>query len=150
MIEIWAAFIVVGFLLILLELFVGVETGFDLVMLGSALILGGLLTSFTDSLVATALCTSAICALYVGFGRKYIKAKMKVSDTKTNIDAIIGNTGIVKKSISKNTKGLVKVGNEEWIAVSEDSDNIEKDKDIVVVGIRGITLVVKATTLRRN
>nr|MBC8521867.1 hypothetical protein [Methanomicrobia archaeon] len=86
----WAAFVVLGLLMILLELFIGVETGFDLVMLGSALILGGLLTSFFDSWLVTAICASAFCALYVGIGRKYVKAKMKVSDTKTNVDAIIG------------------------------------------------------------
>ena len=52
----WAAFVVVGLLMILLELFIlGVETGFDLVMLGSALILGGLLTSFDDSWLLTAI-----------------------------------------------------------------------------------------------
>lgn len=139
----WAAFVVVGLLMILLELFIGVETGFDLVMLGSALILGGLLTSFLDSWLVTAICASAFCALYVGIGRKYVKAKMKVSDTKTNVDAIIGKTGIVKSRIGKDTSGLVKVGNEEWRAISEDSINIEEGEDITVVDVTGVTLIVK-------
>ena len=139
----WAAFVVVGLLMILLELFIGVETGFDLVMLGSALILGGLLTCFFDSWLLTALCASAFCALYVGIGRKYVKAKMKVSATKTNVDAIIGKTGTVKSSIGKDTSGLVKVGNEEWRARSEEGINIEAGEDITVVDVIGVTLIVK-------
>ena len=62
--------------------FIGVETGFDLVMLGSALVLGGLLTSFADSWLATAICASLFCVLYVGIGRRYIRAKMKLRDTR--------------------------------------------------------------------
>jgi len=139
----WAAFVVVGLLMILLELFIGVETGFDLVMLGSALILGGILTSFADSWLVTALCASAFCALYVGIGRKYVKAKMKVSDTKTNVDAIIGKTGTVKSSIGKNTSGLVKIGNEEWRARSEECINIKEGEYITVVDVTGGTLIVK-------
>ena len=139
----WAAFVVVGLLMILLELFIGVETGFDLVMLGSALILSGLLTCFTGSWLVTAITASAFCALYVGVGRKYIKAKMKVGGTKTNVDAIIGKSGIVKSSIGKNTNGMVKIGNEEWRARSEGDVNIEEGEYITVVDVTGVTLIVK-------
>ncbi len=139
----WTAFVVVGLLMVLLELFIGVETGFDLVMLGSSLILGGLLTSFAHSWLVTALCASAFCGLYVGLGRKYVKAKMKVSDTKTNVDAIIGKTGIVKSRIGKDTSGLVKIGNEEWRAISKESVNIEEGEGITVVDVTGVTLIVK-------
>ena len=40
----WLIFVIAGLLLALLELIVGVETGLDLVFIGSALILGGLVT----------------------------------------------------------------------------------------------------------
>ena len=139
----WAAFVVMGLLMILLELFIGVETGFDLVMLGSALILGGLLTCFAGSWLVTAITASAFCALYVGIGRKYIKAKMKLGGTKTNVDAIIGKNGIVKSSIGKNTNGMVKIGNEEWRARSEGDVNIEEGEYITVVDVTGVTLIVK-------
>lgn len=139
----WAAFVVVGLLMILLELFIGVETGFDLVMLGSALILGSLLTSFADSWLVTVICVSALCMLYVGIGRKYIKAKMKVGDTKTNVDAIIGRGGVVKNSIGKNASGLVRIGNEDWRARSERNTYIEEGDMITVIDVDGVTLIVK-------
>lgn len=139
----WAAFVVVGLLMVLLELFIGVETGFDLVMLGSALILGGLLTSFVDSWLVTAICASAFCALYVGIGRKYIKAKMTVGDTRTNVDAIIGRSGVVKRGIGKNTSGIVRIGNEEWRARSEGNIDIREGDMITVIGVTGVTLIVE-------
>jgi len=139
----WAAFVVVGLLMVLLELFIGVETGFDLVMLGSALIFGGLLTSFADSWLVTAICASAFCALYVGIGRKYIKAKMTVGDTKTNVDAIIGRSGVVKRGIGKNTSGIVRIGNEEWRARSEGNIDIREGDMITVIGVAGVTLIVE-------
>ncbi len=139
----WAAFVVAGLLMILLELFIGVETGFDLVMLGSALILGGLLTSFVNSWLVTAICASAFCVLYVGIGRKYIKAKMTVGDTKTNVDAIIGRSGVVKRGIGKNTSGIVRIGNEEWRARSEGNINIREGDMITVIGVTGVTLIVE-------
>jgi len=139
----WAAFVVVGLLMILLELFVGVETGFDLVILGSALILGSLLTSFANSWLATVICVSAFCMLYVGIGRKYIKAKMKLDDTKTNVDAIIGRGGVAKSSIGKNTSGLVRIGNENWRARSEGDTYIEEGDMVMVIDVDGVTLIVK-------
>ena len=138
----WAAFVVVGLLIILLELFIGVETGFDLVMLGSALVLGGLLTSFADSWLATAICASLFCVLYVGIGRKYVRAKMKLCDIKTNVDAIIGKSGIVTRSIGENTSGLVRVGNEEWRAMSGGNINIEEGATVMVIEVTGVTLIV--------
>ncbi|MDY6966835.1 MAG: NfeD family protein [Halobacteriota archaeon] len=139
----WAGFIVVGLLMVLLELFIGVETGFDLVILGSALIISGLLTSSLDSWLATAIVASALCLLYVALGRRYVKAKMKVGDTRTNVDAIVGKSGFVKKGIEKNSSGLVTIGNEDWRAKSEDNISIDEGEEITVVDVSGVTLIVK-------
>lgn len=49
----WLIFVVVGLLMILLELIVGVETGLDLVFLGSVFVLGGLVTWPFNSWVLT-------------------------------------------------------------------------------------------------
>ena len=40
----WLFFIGAGLLLIILELFLGIDTGLDLVFIGTAFVLGGLLT----------------------------------------------------------------------------------------------------------
>lgn len=141
--DVWLCtiFIILGLLLILIELFVGVETGFDLVMLGIALILSGAITYSFESYIPCVVCTCTICTAYIVFGRKYIKTKMKVTLKKTNIDSIINKTGSVIKDIDRNNGGIVKIENEEWKAVSDES--IKKGENISVVSINGVTLSVK-------
>ena len=68
----WLVFVIVGLLFVLLELIVGVETGLDLVVIGSAFILGGLATSPFHSWMPTVIVTSIICVAYVALGRRYV------------------------------------------------------------------------------
>jgi len=137
----WLIFVIVGLLLVLLELIVGVETGFDLVFTGSAFILGGLVTWLFHSWLLTVIVTSIICVAYVVLGRRYVHRWTMVSKAKTNIDAIIGRQGIVLKSIAKNVDGLVKVGNEQWRARA--GEDIKEGDGIVVTSVSGVTLIVE-------
>ena len=137
----WLAFIIVGLLFVLLELVVGVETGLDLVFIGSAFILGGLATLPFHSWLLTLIITTIICVAYVALGRRYVHRWTVVSKAKTNIDAIIGRKGIVLRSIARNIDGLVKVGNEQWRARAE--EDIKKGEEIVVTSISGVTLIVE-------
>ena len=137
----WLVFVIVGLLFVLLELIVGVEAGLDLVVIGSAFILGGLVTWPFHSWLLTVIVTSIICVAYVALGRRYVHRWTMVSKAKTNIDAIIGRQGIMLKSIAKNVDGLVKVGNEQWRARAE--DDIKEGEEIVVTSVNGVTLIVK-------
>ena len=137
----WLVFVIVGLLLVLLELIVGVETGLDLVVIGSAFILGGLVTWPFHSWLLTLIVTSVICVAYVALGRRYVHRWTLVKKAKTNIDAIIGKNGIVLKSITRNVDGLVKVGTEHWRARAE--EDITEEDEIVVTGVSGVTLIVE-------
>ncbi len=139
----WLVFVIVGLLFVLLELIVGVETGLDLVVIGSVFIIGGLVTWPFHSWLLTVIVTSIICVAYVALGRRYVHRWTMVSKAKTNIDAIIGRQGIVLKSIARNVDGLVKVGNEQWRARAE--EDIKKGEEIVVTSVSGVTLIVKKT-----
>ncbi|MFC2122397.1 NfeD family protein [Bacteroidota bacterium] len=136
----WLVFVIVGLLLVLLELIVGVETGLDLVFIGSAFILGGLVTLPFHSWPLTLIITSVICVAYVVLGRRYVHRWTAVRKSRTNIDAIVGRTGVVLQSIAKNLDGRVKVGNEDWKASA--TEEIEKGDEIVVTGVSGATLIV--------
>ena len=136
----WLIFVIVGLLFVLLELIIGVETGLDLVFIGSAFILGGLVTLPFHSWVWTVIVTSIICVAYVVLGRRYVHRWTMVRKAKTNIDAIIGRQGIVLKSIAKNVDGLVKVGYEQWRARAE--EDIKQGDEIVVTSVSGVTLIV--------
>ena len=139
----WLVFVIAGLLLVLLELIVGVETGLDLVFIGSAFILGGLVTLPFNSWLITLIVTSVICIAYVALGRRYVHRWTLVKKAKTNIDAIIGREGIVLKNIAKNFDGRVRVGNERWRARAE--EDIKEGQEIVVTGVSGVTLIVEKT-----
>jgi membrane protein implicated in regulation of membrane protease activity len=138
---VWAVFVVIGLFMVLLELIIGVQTGFDLVFLGSAFILGGLLTWPLHSWILTLIVTSAICLAYVVLGRRYVHRLTAVRKSNTNIDTIVGRKGIVLQRITRNVDGRVKVGNEDWKAKA--AEDIEKGDEIVVSGVSGVTLIVE-------
>ena len=137
----WLVFIIVGLLFVLLELFVGVETGLDLVFIGSAFILGGIATLPFNSWVLTVIVTSVICIAYVALGRRYVHRWTAVRKAKTNIDIIIGKRGIVLRNIARNVDGSVKVGNEQWKARAD--EDIRKGDEVVVTSVSGVTLIVE-------
>src|SRR4030067_504375 len=110
---VWLVFVGIGLLMILLELIVGVGTGLDLVFLGSAFILGGLVTWPFSSWILTLIVTSAICVAYVALGRRYVHRWTAARESKTNIDTIVGRTGVVLPNIAKHVDGRGKVGEEE-------------------------------------
>ena len=137
----WLIFVGVGLFFILLELLLGVDTGLDLVFIGTAFLIGGLITWAFELWPVTVIITAVICVLYVFIGRKYVHKWTAVRLEKTNIDAVIGSTGVVLTDIKKRDVGRVKVGNENWRARAE--ENIPEGNEIVVTGVTGATLTVK-------
>lgn len=131
----------IGFFLILLELFLGVDTGFDLLVIGLNLIIGAVLQYILKFDYLGIGSFIILSFLYVFFGRKVIKEKLNLATTKTNIDSLIGKTGIVVKKIHKASAGRVKVSSEEWRA--EADEDIEQGEKVKVIEIEGVTLKVK-------
>ena len=137
----WLIFVGIGLFFILLELLLGIDTGLDLVFIGTAFLIGGLITWPFKLWSVTIIITAIICVLYVFIGRKYIHKWTAVKLEKTNIDAVIGSTGVVLKEIKVRNVGRVKVGNENWRAKAD--EDIPEGNEIVVTGVAGATLSVK-------
>lgn len=138
---IWLIFSSIGLLLILIELFLGVNTGLDMVFIGSAFILGGLVTWPVHSWAVSLITTLGICILYLALGRRFVHRWTATRKERTNVDSMIDRKGFVLVNISPGVPGLVKVGNEEWRAISDTL--IEKGEFIIVKSITGVTLNVE-------
>jgi membrane protein implicated in regulation of membrane protease activity len=132
-------FVIFGLLLIVAELFIGIEAGFDLVLIGSILVLGGFAGIFSSTTIAL-IVSIALAIIYILYGRNKIKSKLILTTHKTNIDALIGKTGIVIRSITPDTAGMVRLGDEDWRATSTDT-LFEKDK-VEIISLEGVTLKV--------
>ncbi len=137
----WLAFIVAGVLMAALELVFGVDTGLDLVLVGSSFILGGLVAWILDLWLAAPVTTAIVCVAYLALGRRYVHRWTSVAKERTNIDAIIGAVGITVTPVSSRPGGIVKVANEEWRATS--SAEIPAGEEVVVKSVAGVTLTVE-------
>lgn len=141
---IFQSMILLGIGAVALELFVGIQTGFDLVLLGSILLLGGVTGILTGSLPLALIISSILAVAYIAYGRKAIRQKVLVVTHHTNIDKLIGKKGIVIRSITPDTAGMVRVDDEDWRATASQT-LFEKDK-IQVEAIEGVSLVVAKIT----
>ena len=129
-----------GLGLIGLELILGVDTGFDFLLLGLSLIVGSLFGFLFDAYFVAIGISILISILYIAFGRRYIKEKLHISTHKTNIDALIDKEATVIKAISKSKAGQVKLENEIWRATSD--KNLPIDSKVKVKSVEGVTLKV--------
>lgn len=136
----WLIFIGVGVALVTLEFLVGIETGFELVSIGTTFALGGIVAWPLDSWLVAVIVTAVLCLIYLTVARKYIRRWVQVRMTPTNVDAVIGRSGVVVKDIARNTPGRVRVGTEEWRASAE--EEIKEGEEITIMGVRGTTLIV--------
>lgn len=73
--------------------------------------------------------------------RPIVKRLNKGSNEVTNLDRIIGSTGVVTEDILKNSIGEVKVDGKRWSAISK--DKCQKNDTVKVLKIDGVKLVVE-------
>jgi membrane protein implicated in regulation of membrane protease activity len=138
----WLIFIVVGLLLAALELVFGLDTSFDLVITGSVFIVGGFIAWLLGAWLAAPIATIVMGVAYIVLGRRYIKRVMGVPQEPTNVDAMVGKSGIVLSRVTTlGFDGRVRVDNEEWRARA--ADEIQVGEEVVVKSISGVTLFVE-------
>lgn len=134
-------FVVIGLLLMLAELVLGIQTGLDLLLIGSILVISGFVGIFTGSEAVMLILAIALSILYIAVGRKKIRQRITTVTNKTNIDKLVGNTGLVMRAISPDTPGMVRVNDEDWRASAEE---VLYERDPVIIeGIEGVTLIVR-------
>jgi membrane protein implicated in regulation of membrane protease activity len=126
--------------MILAELVLGIQTGFDLLLIGSIMVISGLVGLFTGSETLMLLLAIGLSVLYIAVGRKRIRQKITTVTKKTNIDKLMGATGTVVRDINPDTAGLVRVNDERWRASAEEV--LYEGDTVVIEGIEGVTVIV--------
>jgi membrane protein implicated in regulation of membrane protease activity len=137
--------VIVGVLCVAAELALGVLTGFDLALIGASLAAGGVVGLITQSWQIGLISAAIFALLYFALFRRWLKAKLHVKEQATNVDAIVGKSGVVTKRIGRGDCGIVKVGSEEWRAELAQPDDAAREigASVQVVSIEGVTLKVK-------
>lgn len=77
--------------------------------------------------------------------RPYAKKRFNTRRTATNVDSILGQTGIVLSEIDNlQSQGLVKIGGQEWTARSMDSsETIAPGEEVIVDRVEGVKVIVR-------
>lgn len=122
----------------------------------------GLLEAFTTNLVSIWFVISGILAMflslvtdniYIQIGlfvvggillmpvSKVLYKKIKVNNTRTNFDRIIGMKGLVTEDITKDNIGEVKVDGKRWSAYAD--NNIKKGTFVQILSINSVKIKVK-------
>ena len=136
--------IIVGAVLVLLEVLLGAISGFDFLLLGSAILLGGVLGLFTGNGIVGLASAGILSLLYVFVGRKRIRNRLKRPSLPSNTDALIGRTAFVSETITSDRAGRIRSEGEEWRALNVDDHGgpIEAGRKVVVSRIDGVTVFV--------
>jgi len=130
--------------MVLLEVVLGAITGFDLLLLGSAVLLGGVLGLITGSSAVGVATAGVLALLYVFIGRRRVRGRLNRPSIPSNTDALLGRNVRVVERISTDHVGRVKIEGEEWRAQVEGPlrDPIEPGETVRVTRIDGVTLLV--------
>ncbi len=136
--------IIVGAVLVLLEVLLGAISGFDFLLLGSAILLGGILGLVTANAAAGVAAAGILSLLYVFVGRKRIRDRLRRPGIATNTDALIGKTVFVSEPIAPDRAGRIKADGEEWRAQIDGLGTrpIEAGSKVRVTRIDGVTVYV--------
>jgi membrane protein implicated in regulation of membrane protease activity len=136
--------VIAGALLVLVEVALGGFAGFDLVLIGSAFVLGGGIGLLTGSAATGFILSSALCVLYIVVGRRWVRARMRRPHVPTNVDRLIGQRGVVTVRLQGHEAGQVKVGDEAWRALPADgTGTFEPGAVVTVENVDGVTLQVR-------
>ncbi len=134
-------FVVIGLLMVLAELVLGIQTGFDLLLIGSIMVISGFVGLLTGSELIMLVLAIGLSILYIAIGRKRIRRKITTVAKKTNIDRVVGSTGTVVRDINPTTAGIVRVDDEQWRAAAEEV--LYEGDPIIIEAIDGVTVLVR-------
>jgi membrane protein implicated in regulation of membrane protease activity len=123
----------------------GAVTGFDLALIGGSLFVGGAIGMVTLSGNVGLLSAGVLCFAYFAGFRGWLRARLQVKQQASNVDAVVGRTGTVKRRIGLREAGSVKVGSEEWRAELDPAETVAKEAgtEVTVVAVEGVTLKVR-------
>lgn len=137
--------VILGVVCVIAEVLLGAVTGFDLALIGASLAVGGAIGLWFGSTKVGLFATGALALVYLLFFRRWLRSKLTPADQPTNVDAVLGKTGVVTVRIAPHAPGQIKVSDEIWRAeLARESDAArEPGEKVTVESVDGVTLKVR-------
>jgi membrane protein implicated in regulation of membrane protease activity len=133
-----------GALMILAEVVLGGFAGFDLVLIGTAFVLGGGIGFVVGNPVTGLIASSVLCILYIVAGRKWVRSRIHMRHVASGTDALVGLQGVVLRRIDVHDPGQIRVRDEQWRARPVPGTGpFEEGALVTVQSVDGVTLLVR-------
>jgi membrane protein implicated in regulation of membrane protease activity len=129
----------IGIICMIIEIF---TPGFLFMSFGIGAILTGLASLLINGIGFQILIFAVITFIVFLNLRKFSKKLISQTTEETNIFALKDKEGLVIKEIPDDGRGYVKIGGEEWSAVSKDGKRITEGTKIRVSSFEGNKLIV--------
>lgn len=100
-----------------------------------------ILSFFVDSFVVLFFIFVVLGTILLITTKPILDKRIKIKKEKTNLDKVVGMTGITTLDISPNKNGEVLVDGKRWTAFSE--EQIKINEKVVVLEIQGVKLKVR-------
>ena len=143
----WQIWLIIAGASFVLEI---ITVGFLVFWFGVAALITCIFSLFISNVIAQTTIFVILSALLIFFTRPLSEKISNTDDIPTNVNSIIGKQAIVKKEISPNHNGQVKVNTETWTAIldSECTDTIPEGSTVEILQIDGVKVVVKPIKIR--
>ena len=139
--------VIVGALLVLVEVAFGGFAGFDLVLIGSSFAAGGALGLALGNARLAVIVASLLCLAYIAVGLRWVRRRLHIRQPPhaSNVDALIGQRGLVTVALAGHAPGQVRVRDEIWRArpAAGLAEPVEPGTEVIVEGVEGVTLIVR-------
>ncbi len=137
----WQIWIIVGIAFFILEIF---TPGFLVASIGVGAFLASIASAFGWPLAVQIVALALGVALSLILIRPLLYKQGKgVQSQPTGVDALIGKDALVVVDIrNAQNKGRVRIGSEDWKALSEEGVDIDKNTQVTVARITGATAYV--------
>jgi len=145
----WQVWVVVAVALMTLEV---LTPGFVIACFGIGGLFG-MLAALTDFGIVGQGSSFVVGTLvaFIGIRPFVLKFLYRSSDhIPTNVDALAGRTGLVIQAIRRANPGRVKVGGEDWMAVTQDDLEIERGVKVEIIRVEGAKVLVSPLTLQKE
>ena len=136
--EVWVLWIIVIIALAFLEI---VTIGLVSIWFIASAIVSLILSFFIDSFYIQFAVFVVLGIILLITTRPILTKLINPKKNKTNLDRVIGMTGIVTEEIKKSIVGEVKVDGKKWSAIAK--EKIDVGEEVIIKDIDGVKLIVE-------
>ena len=122
----------------------GITLGLTMIWFAVGSLAGMVMAMLGFSLPVQLVAFMVSALLTFAFIRPLAKKVLKIGDTKTNVDSLIGKKGIINIAITPYKVGQVKVNGQIWTAKADQDDvDIPAGEEVEVLRVDGVKLIVR-------